>query len=370
MNRLIHCAFVLVLVIIFSVCRSSWAQTEHALKKPGIVSQKPSSGRFVKIDGGYMVPYQQAIPGSEHSIWMEPIPGIEEVNHSAEASFSTGKPFWMARYETSHAEYLPYMKLYYAFREFRWQKLRPITPENELDAVTAPTVIYDPDFAFEYGVEPQHPVGTMTLFCARQYTKWLSKLTDMEFRLPTEKEWEHACSAGATTRFHFGDDANKLDQYGWFGKDLEVPGYRKVGLLKPNRWGLYDMHGNMAEWVIRPGVTDNESQVLKGGCWEFPPEKCQVRSVLRFDQEAFQSDDPMIPQSSWWLASYESRWVGFRIIRPLEPMTTAEKSFAWEPFSKTESENVSEHLEEGRGARGIVDPTLPIAIGKLPKRRD
>lgn len=359
-------------IAISGIADTCIAHDDLGSSTPGLVKERPSSGRYVECSQGYMIPYAQKIPGTEHSIWMEPIPVNKAQGSKTQTDkpkpFAEDQPFWMARYETRHADFKPYMELYNTFRAFEDRKLRQVNTYNEVDAVTAPTVIYDPDYAFEYGVNMQHPVGTMTLFCARQYTKWLSKLTNLQFRLPTEKEWEHACSAGASTTYHFGNDKQELSKFGWHGKNLEVPGYQQVGLLKPNPWGLFDMHGNMAEWVLQPGVTKPNQQILKGGCWEFPPEKCQTDSKLPFDDEAFRDEDPMYPQSSWWLASYESRWVGFRIVRRLNPMPTAEREFAWEPFSQKEAENVTIHIEEGRGVRGIVDASLPQATKLIPKR--
>jgi len=111
------------------------------------------------------------------------------------------------------------------------------------------------------------------------------------FRLATEAEWEFAARAGTTTQWSFGATDANVDRYAWTHSNAS--GTREVGLLKPNAWGLHDMHGNVWEWVwdrwsgaldansaTNPeGAVSGDTRVIRGGGWDFPPEG--ARSAFR-----------------------------------------------------------------------------------------
>jgi formylglycine-generating enzyme len=126
---------------------------------------------------------------------------------------------------------------------------------------------------------------------AVEFCRRLSEREGRTYMLPTEAQWEYACRAGTTAKYSFGDEASDSDDYAWFkGNTLDIgePYAHPVALLKPNAFGLYDMHGNVWEWcrdyynseyhgkVAEPAIDPEDAQpaaarVLRGGCWYYEP---------------------------------------------------------------------------------------------------
>ena len=180
------------------------------------------------------------------------------------------------------------------------------------------------------GYESKHPAIGMTWHNAVTFCKWLSMKTGKQYRLPTEAEWEYACRTGTSTVYGYGNDASQLKEYACYKatSDFET---NEVAKKKANAWGLYDMLGNVREWVydfysptayeeaaaktrpINPkGPKTGEIHVARGGDYSSPPEelRCAARA---FEEKWWRSGDPQIPKSRWWLPEMDI--VGIRVAR-------------------------------------------------------
>lgn len=135
----------------------------------GISPTQPSKGPYVKTGRGYMVPYGTTIPGTRVSFDMVPVPGgtfrmrvqngALKPDRDSEVEVTVG-PFWIGRYEVTWAEYDPYCELLDPFARFEYLGIRKVTSDNRCDAVTAPSVIYDPQMYFPATADKEEWPGT------------------------------------------------------------------------------------------------------------------------------------------------------------------------------------------------------------------
>ncbi|MHC4193839.1 MAG: formylglycine-generating enzyme family protein, partial [Planctomycetota bacterium] len=194
------------------------------------------------------------------------------------------EPFYLCTTETTY-------ELFWIYYEEAVQRDRDEARKKvkDVDATTGPTPIYgDPTMGMGGGTKPA--IGA-TWLNAMAFCKWLSKKTGKKYRLPTEAEWEYAARAGTETVYFFGNDPKQIAAYAWFEDNSEQTTH-EVAKKKPNPWGLYDMLGNVLEWVhdfYKPtayaatakkspasnpkGPKQGKVNVARGGSWESPAEE-------------------------------------------------------------------------------------------------
>jgi formylglycine-generating enzyme required for sulfatase activity len=187
-----------------------------------------------------------------------------------------------------------------------------------------------------WGDNPKRPVERVRWRDAKQYCNERSALEGLKpcynektadwecdysangYRLPTEAEWEYACKAGTDAAYDFGGASN-LRQYSWCAENSEEKTH-PVGQKKPNRWGIYDLYGNVSEWcedvysptyyknspakdpVGPPSPGKDVQRVMRGGSWKSTPEMC--RATFRQGQKTGDTD-----------ACFYTDYCGFRCVR-------------------------------------------------------
>lgn len=220
--------------------------------------------------------------------------------------------FSMSKYEVTEAQFSEFLRATGAVRQGAcdvylngtWTRKKPAETMDWLSSVDEPAIC-------------------VTWEQAAEFASWMSDQTGFAYRLPSEEEWEYAARSAAQTAFSFGDDAedgckhmNGADRSAeqLYPKLIGVrcdDGFAQlapVGSLKPNAFGLHDMHGNVWEWTgdawtdsHAPGELQDEARVIKGGSWFSYP--MWLRSANR---NAWQPDRGRAD-------------VGFRIVRDLAP---------------------------------------------------
>ena len=218
------------------------------------------------------------IPGGEF-IMGSPEDELEREKEESPQHRVAVRPFLIGKYPVTQAQ---------------WQAIMGNNPAKFVDADL---------------VESKRPVERVSWFDCNLFCERLSELIGREFRLPTEAEWEYACRGKTTTPFHYGlTIGTELANYN--GEDIYGSGFEgenrrettQVDLFSPNRFGLYDLHGNVAEWCAdswhnnyqnaptdgSPWISDNpkEARVLRGGSWLHLPGSCRSAQRIKSDPKS------------------------------------------------------------------------------------
>ena len=316
------------------------------------IHDRIASGQKVQ-SAGEMKIYTNSIPGTHVSYVMVPIQGGEYTMGSPDSEPGRKpdegpqhkvriSPFWIEQCEVTWNEYELFM---YPEEERRTRETAPTDASGDklADAVTHPSKPYV-EMSFGMGKDG-FPAIAMTQHAANKYCQWLSAKTGEFYRLPTEAEWEYACRAGTIGTYFFGDDAKKIGEYAWYEDNSDFK-YQKVGKKKPNPWGLYDMYGNVTEWVLdqydpdyykecakKGVVTDPWNKASKpyphavrGGSWDDAVARCRS-AARRGSERGWKMQDPQLPKSVWYFS--DAQFVGFRVVRPLKVPPSGEMQKYW-----------------------------------------
>ncbi|MEL7498363.1 MAG: SUMF1/EgtB/PvdO family nonheme iron enzyme [Planctomycetota bacterium] len=181
----------------------------------------------------------------------------------------------------------------------REKKLRPSAP-------------HDIDRIYRGWGSTKQPVVGVSRLAAERYCDWLSEQTGKTYRLPTPTEWDRAFVAGGGTLAEVSDK-NALKEVSWFVDntfDDETFDNRAMQVAKkqPNKLGIHDMLGNVAEWVSG----DEDKKVARGGSFLTKASELTGNHTDVEDQAVWNKNYPNEPKSLWWYV--DADYVGFRVV--------------------------------------------------------
>lgn len=225
---------------------------------------------------------------------------VDDPAHPGERVAVDVRPFYMTRHEVR-------------WDEFGWWLYRETFNRDPETSIQPTEVMVTPDQG--YGTEG-FPAITVNANLAAAYCRWLTAGTGHRYRLPTEAEWLWACLAGEPERVWAPAE---LDAVAWYGGTMvnptrlpEGPGPMPVGTKQPNRYGLYDMLGNVSEWCVRLDGTT----ITAGGSWRDPADQVHPRARVPFNP-AWQRSQRLRKANNYWL--WDAPWVGLRVVREMDP---------------------------------------------------
>jgi formylglycine-generating enzyme required for sulfatase activity len=233
--------------------------------------------KLVRIDAGAFTMGQGETPPASRAEW-----NSRDWDEAPAHRVKISKPFFMGIHEVTNSQYERFDPAHKKLRERK-------------DAAKG----------------DDEPVTFVTWQQAVDFCDWLSKKEGKPYRLPTEAEWEYACRAGTTTALHYGDSVdsysanfNGLSGYGTTRGGPFHRTTRHVGAYPANKFGLYDMHGNVMEWCSDwyaadyyakspkddpTGPETGTEKVTRGGSWSNSGKACRsaVRTKLAPDSSHY-----------------------------------------------------------------------------------
>jgi len=164
----------------------------------------------------------------------------------------------------------------------------------------------------------KRPVINVSWDDAVQFARWMSNKTGKKFRLPSEAEWEYAARGGTTTRFYWGDEVGKNNAncagcgMPWDG---ELDMTSQVGSFPANPFGLFDMAGNVYEWIYDTKHGNYDGAPTDGSAWQGDPHESQ--RITRSGSWNFAPKEVTSNRRCWDAHDHKLNDTGFRLV--MEP---------------------------------------------------
>jgi formylglycine-generating enzyme required for sulfatase activity len=245
-------------------------------------------------------PFEVLVPGTTTAkLALVPIPGGEFVREDG-----TRVPLETFFAATTEITWDMYDAFVFAMERAEMER----DPPDAFARPSKPYILMDRGFG-----HTGYPVISVSFRGATEFCRWLSNRTGKRFRLPTEAEWAHAARGGSDAALDTAAlDAGALDTAAlgataWYRANSKTRGRattKPVGKKAANGYGLFDVHGNAAEWTVGA----DGGGVLRGGSFKDAAEELGAR---RPADPAWNQTDPQIPKSVWWLA--DGPFAGFRV---------------------------------------------------------
>ena len=262
-----------------------------------------------RLQIGGDAPDMITLPGGEFLMGSTPAE-TGHVKNEAPQSKVRMQPFAISMFEVTEAEFSAYLRATKTERGGPCDVYESGAWKRKSDIANAPWLS-----------SGREPAICVTWQQAGAYADWLSKQSGYVYRLPSEEEWEYAARAGTSTAYSFGNDPESGCEYMNGADRSAIVIYEKligvscddgfaalapVGSLRPNAFGLHDMHGNVWEWTSDawttshdPGAIPDETRVIRGGSWFSYP--MWLRSANR----------------NAWKPGLGRADVGFRVVREI-----------------------------------------------------
>ena len=281
--------------------------------------------------------YRQQVEGTPYSFALAAVPGgtfimgnnqgedDEKPEHPVEVS-----AFWMSTHEVTWDLFELFV-----YKDLELTQSSDAGALARVDAVSRPSKPYL-DMTFGMGKQG-YPALAMTQYNAIQFCKWLYARTGVFYRLPTEAEWEFAAKEGQVE--------GQLDDLAWnIGNSENTT--QKVGTRIPNKFGIYDLLGNVAEWTYDQyspdfyaslaGATAKNPvnvpealypHVVRGGSY-LSDLRYLSPTARDYSDPSWKQIDPQVPKSNWWLP--DAPFIGIRLVRPLQAPSPEEISLYYD----------------------------------------